>query len=172
VTRLRRIESRDRFFFVTTNLDRKVSTFTPAESELVLTALGDQRTRGDFFLFGFVVMPSHVHLLFSPHHKDLIRIMRDFKSRTGYEIAKQRGVRGPIWQERYFDTIIRRVRDFWQKLEYIHRNSVGAGLVIRPEEWRWSSWRRYAQLGEAPLVLDPVGFPSDGNHFLWPAPWR
>jgi REP-associated tyrosine transposase len=172
MSRLRRIEARDRFFFVTSNLGRGVTPLMPAERNLLLTILSEQRNRGDFFLFGYVLMPSHVHLLFSPHAKDLTRIIRDFKSRTGYEIAQARGVRGPVWQERYFDNFIRRVRDFWEKLEYIHRNPVEAGLVSRPEDWQSSSYRHYIQKGEPPIVPDKIELPAEECQFLWPAPWR
>jgi len=172
MTRLRRIEDRDRFFFVTANLARNVPALAGTECNLILSTLCDQRGRGDFFLFGFVVMPTHLHLLLSPHNKNLVQIMRDLKSRTEYEIAKGRGAHGPFWQERYFDTIIRRVRNFWEKLEYIHRNPVEAGLVRNPEEWQWSSYRHYVKNGEGLITLDPTEFSSDPDHFLWPAPWR
>jgi putative transposase len=172
MTRLRRIEDRDRIFFVTTNLARKVTPLIPEERELILTAIERQKLRGDFLLFGYVVMPTHVHLLFSPQNQNLIRIMRDMKSKTGYAIAQRRNVAGSVWQERYFDTIIRRVRNFWEKLEYIHRNPVEASLVENPEAWRWSSYRHYTKKGEGPIALDPAEFPSNGDHFLWPAPWR
>jgi putative transposase len=172
MTRLRRIEGSDRFFFVTTNLARNTCPLTAAECDLILNVLGDQRKLGEFFLFGFVAMPTHVHLLLHPHNKDLVRIMRTFKSKSGYEVLQNRGKHGTFWQERYFDTIIRRVRNFWQKLEYIHRNPVEAGLVEKPEEWKWSSYRHYANKQEGPIPVDPVGFSSDGDEFLWPAPWR
>jgi putative transposase len=172
MTRLRRIEVSDRIFFVTTNLALNVAPFTNEERDLILARLLGQRQRGDFFLFGFAVMPTHLHLLFSPHNKDIVRIMRDLKSRIGYEIARGRGTHGPIWQERYFDTIMRRVRNFWEKLEYIHRNPVEAGLVRNQEDWRWSSYRHYVKQGEELITLDPAEFPSDPDHFLWPAPWR
>lgn len=123
-------------------------------------------------MFGFVVMPTHVHLLIAPQEQGLIRIMRDLKSQTGYEIMRQRGIRGPLWQERYFDAIIRRVRDFWQKLEYIHQNPVEAGLVTRPEEWQWSSHRQIVKKEEGFIPVDLVDFPADRDHLLWPAPWR
>ena len=172
MTRLRRIEVSDRIFFVTTNLARNIAPLAIVERNLILATLVAQRQRGDFFLFGFTVMPTHVHLLFSPHNKDIVRIMRDLKSRTGYEIARTRGARGPIWQERYFDTIVRRVHNFWQKLEYIHRNPVEAGLVMNQEDWEWSSYRHYIKKGEGLITLDPAEFSSDPDHFLWPAPWR
>ncbi len=172
MTRLRRIEDRDRFFFVTTNLGRGTARLTSTECDLVLGTLAGQRKSAEFFLFGYVVMPTHVHLLLYPHNKDLVQITRNLKSKTGFEISRARRVPGPIWQERYFDTIIRHVRNFWQKLEYIHRNPVEAGLVENPEDWRWSSYRHYFDKGEIPIPVDPVGFSSDGDEFLWPAPWR
>jgi putative transposase len=172
VTRLRRIENRDRFFFVTTNLARNLKPLTSTESNLILSVLSGQRELGEFFLFGYAVMPTHVHLLLYPHNKDLIQIMRNFKSKTGYEILRVRSGHGVLWQERYFDTVIRRVRNFWEKLEYIHQNPVAAGLVEKKEDWLWSSYRHYAKKENVPIPVDPVGFSSDGDEFLWPAPWR
>jgi putative transposase len=134
--------------------------------------IDQHRNRGDFFIFGYVAMPTHVHLLISPQKQNLIRVMRDLKSKTGFVIARGRSVSGPIWQARYFDTIIRRVRDFWQKLEYIHNNPVEAKLVGSPEEWKWSSYRQIAKKESSPIAVDPVDLPADGNHLLWPAPWR
>jgi putative transposase len=172
VTRLRRIEDSHRFFFVTTNLIRNTNPLTARESDLILTVLSNQRKLGEFFLFGYTVMPTHVHLLLYPNERDLVGIMRNFKSRTGYEILRSRGRHGPFWQERYFDTIIRRVRNFWQKLDYIHRNPVEAGLVKSQEEWIWSSYRHYVNREEGLIAVDPVGFSSDGDEFLWPGSWR
>jgi hypothetical protein len=39
---------------------------------------------------------------------------------------------------------IRNYPQFVEKLRYIHRNPVNAGLCERPEDWEWSSFRRYA----------------------------
>ena len=38
-----------------------------------------------------------------------------------------------------------------EKLNYMHRNPVMRGLVARPEDWQWSSYRSYAY-GEEELV--------------------
>jgi len=172
VTRLRRIENRDRFFFVTTNLARNTPPLEAAERDLMLNTLSLQRNLGEFFLFGYVVMPTHVHLLLHPHNKDLIQVMRNFKSRAGYAIFQARKGKSPFWQDRYFDAIIRRARNFWEKLEYIHLNPVQAGLARNNEDWEWSSYRHYLGKGTVPVPVDPVGFSADGDQFLWPAPWR
>jgi REP element-mobilizing transposase RayT len=172
VTCLRRIENHDRFFFVTTNVAKNLRPFNSLERDQILAVLSDQHHRGEFFLFGYVVMPTHVHLLLHPHNKNLIQIMRNLKSRTGFAISQARLAPGPIWQERYFDTIVRHVQNFWQKLEYIHRNPVEAGLAKEPEEWLWSSARHYTRKETIPVAVDPVGFSSEGSEYLWPAPWR
>jgi putative transposase len=172
MTRLRRIEDRDRFFFVTTNLVRGLRPMAPPECDVILNVLADQKHAGEFFLFGYVVMPTHLHLLLHPHNKDLIQIMRNFKSKTGYRVLQARGTHGKFWQDGYFDTIIRRVHNFWEKLEYIHRNPVEAGLVKKKEDWPWSSYRHYLKRADVPIRVDPVGFSSDGDEFLWPATWR
>src|SRR6476660_5828452 len=56
------------------------------------------------------------------------------------------GLSGPqhFWQKRYYDFNIRNYPQFVEKLKYIHRNPVRAGLCERPEDWEWSSFRHYA----------------------------
>ena len=39
----------------------------------------------------------------------------------------------------------------WSNLKYMHRNPVVRGLVARPEDWPWSSFRHYA-MGEIGTV--------------------
>jgi putative transposase len=172
VTRLRRLADTDRTFFITANLARGVTPLVPKERDLLLEQLARQRSGGQLLLFGYVVMPNHLHLLLVPRNRGLAAIMREFKSRTGQELARLRRARGPIWQARYFDFILRRVGDFWEKLEYIHHNPVAAGLVTSAEGWRWSSAQHYERRG-APLVpIDEVNLAADRKAWLYPAPWR
>jgi REP element-mobilizing transposase RayT len=63
MTRLRRIEDRDRIFFVTFNLGRGIQALSDAERDLILNTLAELRGPDDFALFGYVVMLEHVHLL-------------------------------------------------------------------------------------------------------------
>ena len=41
-----------------------------------------------------------------------------------------------------------------EKLRYIHRNPVQRGLVERPENWEWSSFRHYATGEAGPVELE------------------
>ena len=49
----------------------------------------------------------------------------------------------PFWQARYYDFNVWTARKRTEKLKYIHRNPVSRGLVEKPEDWAWSSYRHY-----------------------------
>src|SRR5436309_344566 len=67
----------------------------------------------------------------------------DFQMRTAP--PPHVALRNPhFWQKRYYDFNIRNYPQFVEKLRYIHRNPVRAGLCERPEDWHWSSFRHYA----------------------------
>ena len=56
-----------------------------------------------------------------------------------------------FWQTRYYDFNVWSERKFVEKLRYIHPSPVRRGLVVRSEDWPWSSLRRYAT-GETGVV--------------------
>jgi putative transposase len=170
MSRLRRIEQAHRFFFVSTKLAPQCSPFSPGERTLVFHDLKAIRSSHDFLLFAYVVMPTHLHLLLYPREATLTDILRDLKSRSAVTLHKARASDGPIWQPRFFDFACRKVRDFWEKVEYIHQNPVRAGLASMPAEWLWSS--ATGGKGLAVLRPDPIELPADGNALIWPAPWR
>lgn len=64
----------------------------------------------------WVIMPNHVHLLFTAHEK-LERLMKSWKGISARKIG-----RGSIWQKGYRDTMIRDARHFANALGYIRRN--------------------------------------------------
>jgi len=100
-------------------------------------------------LHAAVVMPSHVHLLFTPLENDhaqpfsLAEIMKGIKGSSAYKINRLLGRRGQLWQDESFDRIMRS-REFAIKFDYICANPVDAGLCKKPEEYRWL-WTQRAQ---------------------------
>src|ERR1700690_2671869 len=172
ISRLRRIETADRYFFITTNLVKNIRELSPEERDTCLLELGKARAKHRFSLFAYVVMPTHVHALIWTSDSRLPMLMRDWKSSSGFAIAKARGRHGALWEPRYFDFILRRASDFGEKVEYIHQNPVAAGLVNCAEDWGWSSAAFYAR--RSPVALEPDVFdvPCDPNTPLWPVPWQ
>jgi putative transposase len=166
VSRLRRIADRDRIFFLTTNLAPSAAPFSAIERDVVCLEIDRQHAKGDFALFAWVVMPTHLHLLMAPDRIGLAAAMQQLKRSTALRIAAARRVSAPIWQPRYFDFVLRRAGDFWDKLEYIRQNPVVAGLVRKAADWKWSSACRS---GDGPKT-DPIDFPVDRNAWLHRGP--
>jgi putative transposase len=172
MSRLRRLEQQDRIFFVTSNLAKGTASLAERERDLVLASLAQTRTAHGFLLFGYVVMPDHVHAVLAVTRGSLSDIMHEWKRTSASSIQKARRNRGPSWQARYFDFICRRTRDVGNKLEYIHQNPVVAGLVSRADQWRWSSVGFYSKTHVPPIIPDIMDFSGDPDELLWPAPWR
>jgi REP element-mobilizing transposase RayT len=101
---------------VTANLHRRATRLIGAERDLLLNQLGRQHAANQFLLFAYVIMPTHLHLLIAPRDGGLVAVIREFKSHTATELANIRASRNPVWQARYFDFVLRRVGDFWDKL--------------------------------------------------------
>ncbi len=94
-------------------------------------------------------MPEHIHLLLSePERATLSRAIQALKQSVS---QKLKAPDGHFWQARYYDFSVFTPAKRVEKLKYIHRNPVHRGLVERPEDWPWSSYRHYA-LGELGTV--------------------
>ena len=127
--------------FLTFSCYHRFAYFGSASArELFERCLEGVRLRYQFFVTGYVVMPEHVHLLVSePLQGTLARAVQALK----LSVAVQRGER-PFWQRRYYDFNVHSEKKRVEKLRYMHRNPVVRGLVPRPEDWNWSSFRHYA----------------------------
>jgi len=104
---------------------------------------GARATQARIHLYAVVVMPDHVHLLLSPlRDKDgwpfpLVDILQCMKCATAHRINKLLRTSGPVWEEESFDHVLRSDESLKEKCEYIRQNPVEAGLLRRPEDYRW-----------------------------------
>jgi putative transposase len=104
------------------------------------------RRKYDFVIVGYVVMPEHVHLLMSePETGTPSLAMQVLKERTSRALSHKEE---RFWQLRFYDFNVWSARKRIEKLKYMHRNPVTRGLVAKPEDWLWSSYRWYS-VGEA-----------------------
>jgi putative transposase len=125
---------------------------SPARRDLVLAVLELMRVRYRFAVIGYVVMPEHVHLLISePLIGDPSKIIQAVKLSVSRRLAIGDEFSGRFWQSRFYDFNLWSQQKEIEKLKYMHRNPVVRGLVVSPEDWRWSSYRSYAY-AEAGLV--------------------
>ncbi len=93
-----------------------------------------------YHLHAWVVMPTHVHVLFTPlAGLALSAIIHSWKSFTAHQAVNQFGCSAPFWSQDYFDRYIRNERHFTAAIAYIESNPVKAGLCQRNEDWRFGS---------------------------------
>jgi len=119
---------------------------------LFLWALEQARAHYDFVVGGYVVMPEHVHLLVSePERRMLATALKAVKQSVARRLAAPGG---HLWQARYYDFNVLTHGKYVEKLRYMHRNPVKRGLVERPEDWRWSSYRYYLTGEEGIVKID------------------
>jgi REP-associated tyrosine transposase len=112
-------------------------------------------------------MPDHWHALIIPGEGDTLpKLMDALKIATMRRVNARRGRRGSLWEPRFFDEIIRSVKQYRKTLDYIHLNPVTRGLVSNPADWIWSSFQRYGGSGETPLKVDLLDLPADGETLL------
>ena len=75
-------------------------------------------------LYGYVVMPNHVHILFMPLGNETIKgVIRDLKHYVSGILASAKTWAGDFWQREYWDTFIRDERHFARVLAYIRGNN-------------------------------------------------
>jgi putative transposase len=147
-SRLKRYQLNGDMHFLTFSCcDRLPYLSIAASRDCFERAFEQIRRRYVLHVFGYVVMPEHVHLLVSePKRATLARAIQALKT----SVSKQSNQK-PFWQVRYYDFNIFSSAKQTEKLRYMHRNPVARGLVSRPEQWKWSSFRHYLT-GESGVV--------------------
>jgi putative transposase len=97
-----------------------------------LCALEQVRRRFRMCVFGYVVMPEHVHLLVNgPALGTIADVLQLLKTKVSVQARKEQKRQAgdePFWQARYFDHNVRNRAGFVTQLRYIHRNPVKRGL--------------------------------------------
>ena len=99
-----------------------------------------------YTLMAYVVMPSHIHWVFSPfagvslgERWSRSRILASFKRHTARKCNRLLSRQGAFWQAESYDRVVRDAEELERIVQYIERNPVRARLCRYKEEWRFSS---------------------------------
>jgi putative transposase len=148
------------FFFTVTLLERQRRLLTEYIDDLRVV-FGDARRSRPFTVDAIVVLPDHLHCMWTlpPSDSDFSTRWQDIKARFSARIPQgerrsarrvKKGERA-IWQRRFWEHVIRNDRDFERHVDYIHYNPVKHGHVTKASDWPYSSFHRYVQKGVLPL---------------------
>ncbi len=153
-------------YFVTTTIVRWLNIFTSEPFfRIIIEDLNYCMSNKGLKLYGYVIMPNHVHYILSTSEGiSLSEVMRDFNRHTSRKISEAlktnnnrdnlrlfaqtadfdgRGNIYKIWQEGFHPMAVESDKFFMEKLQYIHDNPVRKGFVEKVEHWKYSSARNY-----------------------------
>ena len=155
--RLKRFyENADLHFVTFSCYHRKPYLQAAVQKDQFLEVLEQVRQQYGFAVIGYVVMPEHVHLPFGkPETANLSVVLQVLKQVSSAKITTASNTSpGSFWQRRFYDFNVRTKHQRVEKLRYLHRNPVVRGLVEKPEDWPWSSYRYYAFGDPSPVKID------------------
>ena len=173
---MKRVHLPDAIYYITTVVYNRLAIFSSASYAIaVIDSLNFYRYKQQYKLLGYVIMPDHLHLLIWLQGKSTIsEIMRDLKKYTAVRIIRQAEVenkqewltaftqagtktersKNKVWQDSFWDKIIYSDKMLRQKLNYIHRNPVRAGLVESVDAYPYSSYRNYVDDDDSLILID------------------
>ena len=136
---LKRFDIRNRDYFITcVTYDRR--GILTASTDLFLSCWNRIE------LIAWVVLPDHFHAIVSVGDKSISEIMHIFKVRYSRRFRDMYSP-GRVWQNRFWDHMIRDQVDMNRHLDYVHYNPVKHGLVNQPSNWELSSFHDYNTSG-------------------------
>jgi len=143
------------FFFTVTLRDRRSMLLT-AHIDDLRKAFADVQSKKPFKIDAIVIMPDHLHCLWTlpSDDTDYSGRWRSIKSRfvqilrkTGDDVNFNAKGEADIWQRRFWEHAIRDEKDLEAHINYIHINPVKHGLVENVIDWPWSSFHMYVRKG-------------------------
>lgn len=167
------------FFFTVVTAERRPLLASVEAVDVLRLAFRAVRSRYPFDVDAIVVLPDHLHCIWSLPAGDADFATRwrliktwftkhcDPNLRTASDraqSAKREQPQQPLWQHRYWEHALRDEADSDRHTDYIHFNPVKHGLVTSVKEWPYSSFHRHVASGLYPpdwgqsvMELDGVG---------------
>jgi REP element-mobilizing transposase RayT len=126
------------------------------DREFFLRRLQRIVSRTDAELYGFVLMPNHVHVVLRRHHEPVSRFMHALLAPNAQYFNHKHGTVGHLFQGRYRSVVCQDETYLVTLIRYVHRNPVRANLSSTPE-YPWSSYAAYLQTNaESWIRVEPV----------------
>jgi REP element-mobilizing transposase RayT len=152
-----RIEFPDAIHHVTSRGNERRDIFRDdADRLMFLQILGQAVKRFGWSVTAWVLMTNHFHLVIQTHQPNLSRGMHWLNGTYSAWFNRRHKRSGHLLQGRFKSTLVEGENYLREVIRYTVLNPVRAGMVVRPEEYRWSSYRSSAALDPAEEWLDLV----------------
>lgn len=129
-------------YFVSCATEARQKLFVDSD---VVASVGDQILRTcderDFIVLAFVFMEDHFHLLVEGKSEDayfvsMMTLLRQRSAITYNRLAHRR-----LWQDGYFERVLRPRDDVFRIVEYIRNNPSNAGLSTERSQYPYVFWK-------------------------------
>jgi putative transposase len=154
-----------RYFFTVVTHERRPILTTGLGRRCLREALAAELERAAFDIFAIVLLPDHLHTIWTlpPGDADYSTrwakikeaFTRSFLAGGGTEgttsASRERHRERAVWQHRFWEHTVRDEDDLERCVNYIHWNPVKHGLVRRVKEYPWSSFSRFVSSGDYDL---------------------
>ena len=163
---------KDKTYFMTMTVVEWIDLFTRVtQKQLIVDSLKYCQENKGLNIFGWCLMPSHLHLIANTKIPfDLDDVVRDFKRHTSKQIIflienepesrkewlldkfshagkiHPKNKNHKVWQDKNHAIELYTEKVTWQKLKYIHRNPVVNKIVFNEQDYLFSSARNYYNL--------------------------
>lgn len=150
------------YFFTVVTYRRQAFLCDPDVRAALRDAIAKVRERAPFDIDAWVLLPDHMHTIWSLPPEDANfplrwqQIKRHVTLRCGERLfraewlnaSKRRHRESTLWQRRYWEHQIRDEADYRQHMDYLHYNPVKHGVAARVKDWPYSSFHRYVLTGD------------------------
>ncbi len=120
-----------------------------------LQSIIELKTRRPFELYGYCLMPNHVHLLIRTFDTPISRVMQGLLVAHTHRHHRVHGSSGHVWQGRFKSPVVQEDDHLMAVLRHVEANPIRSGLVSTAGEYPWSSFDAHG-LGLPDESLDPI----------------
>jgi putative transposase len=121
--------------------NREACFIEPENYQFYLQLWQEIANRYDVRVHAYVLMTNHIHFLATPESESgLSNTLKVVGSRYAQYINKNYRRTGTLWEGRHRSSLVQSEQYLLTCMRYIELNPVRAGMVERPEEYKWSSY--------------------------------
>jgi REP-associated tyrosine transposase len=126
--------------------------FAAGDQAAYLSLLNAYSRQEGVKVMAYCLMPNHVHLVLVPGAAHgLHRALMATHGQYAQRINRMRGQSGHLWQGRYFSSPLDE-NHFLHAIRYVELNPVRAGLVVKAQDYEWSSARAHCGTRFNPIL--------------------
>lgn len=119
--------------------------------EVFRSLIADAAQESDYEILAMCAMPNHFHIMAKTTEFPLGEWMKKIQVAYAKYFNDRYGRIGHLFGSRYASTVVDSNPYLLQLSSYIHLNPVASGIVSRPEDYQFSSYRTYIGLANDPL---------------------